>query len=145
MHRFFHIRYIIRLTVPWVGLQFVIVVFPDHTHLLFHYKPSSCYSLFQLANKVMPLSNCFERLFKTYPWKKSCKKTLVCLFSYFSTKNMCCGQTVEAFPGETISLQWIPTTHDFHEDVFFNFGKKLHFLKDLVILRYILLSKGLYF
>ena len=24
------------LTVPWVGLQYVIVVFPDHTHLLFH-------------------------------------------------------------------------------------------------------------
>ena len=23
------------LTVPWVGLQFVIVVFPDHSHLLF--------------------------------------------------------------------------------------------------------------
>ena len=23
------------LTVPWVGLQFVIVVFPDHTHLPF--------------------------------------------------------------------------------------------------------------
>ena len=23
------------LTVPWVGLQFVIVVFPDYTHLLF--------------------------------------------------------------------------------------------------------------
>ena len=23
------------LTVPWVGLQYVIVVFPDHTHLLF--------------------------------------------------------------------------------------------------------------
>ena len=23
------------LAVPWVGLQFVIVVFPDHTHLLF--------------------------------------------------------------------------------------------------------------
>ena len=22
--------------VPWVGLQFVIVVFPDHTHLLFN-------------------------------------------------------------------------------------------------------------
>ena len=22
-------------TVPWVGLQYVIVVFPDHTHLLF--------------------------------------------------------------------------------------------------------------
>ena len=28
-----------RETVPWVGLQFVFVVFPDHTHLLF--KPSS--------------------------------------------------------------------------------------------------------
>ena len=23
------------LTVPWVGMQCVIVVFPDHTHLLF--------------------------------------------------------------------------------------------------------------
>ena len=23
------------LTVPWVGLQYVIVLFPDHTHLLF--------------------------------------------------------------------------------------------------------------
>ena len=23
------------LTVPWVGLQFVIVIFPDHTHLPF--------------------------------------------------------------------------------------------------------------
>ena len=23
------------LAVPWVGLQFVIVVFPDHTHLLY--------------------------------------------------------------------------------------------------------------
>ena len=23
------------LTVPWSGLQYVIVVFPDHTHLLF--------------------------------------------------------------------------------------------------------------
>ena len=25
------------LTMPWVCLQFVIVVFPDHTHLLFCY------------------------------------------------------------------------------------------------------------
>ena len=24
------------LTVLWVGLQYVIVVFPDHTHILFH-------------------------------------------------------------------------------------------------------------
>ena len=26
------------LTVPWIGLQCVIVVFPDHTHLLFGLK-----------------------------------------------------------------------------------------------------------
>ena len=26
-------------TVPWVGLQYVIVLFPDHTHLLFHRGP----------------------------------------------------------------------------------------------------------
>ena len=26
------------LTVPWVGLQCVIVVFPDHTHLPFQYE-----------------------------------------------------------------------------------------------------------
>ena len=25
------------LVVPWVGLQYVIVEFPDHTHLLFEY------------------------------------------------------------------------------------------------------------
>ena len=25
------------LMVPWVGLQCVIVVFPDHTHLLFNH------------------------------------------------------------------------------------------------------------
>ena len=24
------------LTVPWIGLQYVIVVFPDHTHLFLH-------------------------------------------------------------------------------------------------------------
>ena len=29
------------LAVPWVCLQFVIVVFPDHTHLLFLVKNSS--------------------------------------------------------------------------------------------------------
>ena len=27
------------LAVPWVCLQFVIVVFPDHTHLLFLMRP----------------------------------------------------------------------------------------------------------
>ena len=30
------------LAVPWAGLQFVIVVFPDHTHLLFLSKRSFC-------------------------------------------------------------------------------------------------------
>ena len=28
------------LTVPWGCLRFVIVVFPDHTHLLFYNKPT---------------------------------------------------------------------------------------------------------
>ena len=28
------------LTLPWVGLQYVIVVFPDHTHFF----PCSCFS-----------------------------------------------------------------------------------------------------
>ena len=30
------------LTVPLVGLQCVIVVFPDHTHVLFKYQHISC-------------------------------------------------------------------------------------------------------
>ena len=25
------------LTMPWVGLQYLIVVFPDHTHLFFYF------------------------------------------------------------------------------------------------------------
>ena len=29
--------------MPWVGLQFVIAVFPDHTHLLFGCKKESCH------------------------------------------------------------------------------------------------------
>ena len=28
------------LMVPWVGLSYVVVVFPDHTHFLFH-QPTS--------------------------------------------------------------------------------------------------------
>ena len=32
------------LAVPWVCLQFVIVVFPDHTHLLFSYIYVLCVS-----------------------------------------------------------------------------------------------------
>ena len=36
-YRYFVAINVLRLffTVPWVGLQFVIVVFPDHNHLLF--------------------------------------------------------------------------------------------------------------
>ena len=36
------------LTVPRGCLQFVIVVFPDHTHLLF-FKPSSIHVIFKAA------------------------------------------------------------------------------------------------
>ena len=39
------------LTVPWVGLQYVIVVFPDHTHLLFGV--SYMYKA-QCVHKVLP-------------------------------------------------------------------------------------------
>ena len=36
------------LTVPWVCLRFVIVVFPDHTHLLFLKFLITCHLLFYL-------------------------------------------------------------------------------------------------
>ena len=39
-----------KLAVPWVYLQFVIVVFPDHTHLLF------------LGGMINNCSNCFRPL-----------------------------------------------------------------------------------
>ena len=32
------------LAVPWVSLQFVIVVFPDHTHLLFSKSKSKVFA-----------------------------------------------------------------------------------------------------
>ena len=45
------------LAVPWVSLQFVIVVFPDHTHLLFLVKGISdlpyCQSLYYLCLDVV--------------------------------------------------------------------------------------------
>ena len=34
------------LTVPWVGMQFVIVVFPDHNHLPFGEDSTVVFSLF---------------------------------------------------------------------------------------------------
>ena len=36
------------LTVPWVGLQCVIVVFPDHTHLLIDEMPLTVLAKFRL-------------------------------------------------------------------------------------------------
>ena len=44
------------LAVPWVCLLFVIVVFPDHTHLLFLY-PFQSSSLF---------SECIQNVFRMY-------------------------------------------------------------------------------
>ena len=34
------------LTMPWVCLQFVIVVFPDHTHIFFYLNQGNPYVLF---------------------------------------------------------------------------------------------------
>ena len=45
---------ILWLTVPWVGLQFVIVVFPDHTHLLFDFK------IYAVSPSVRPI--CFTHI-----------------------------------------------------------------------------------
>ena len=39
------------LTVPWVGLRCVIVVFPDHTHLHFNYTNNfTSYNFFMLTS-----------------------------------------------------------------------------------------------
>ena len=38
------------LAVPWVGQQYVIVLFLDHTHLLFSYKRTLSESLFNLMH-----------------------------------------------------------------------------------------------
>ena len=37
------------LTVPWVGLRCVIVVFPDHTHLLYNSSTCTCFRSYSLA------------------------------------------------------------------------------------------------
>ena len=39
------------LTVPWVGLQCVIVVFPDHTHLLYY--QNACDALTVLLDNII--------------------------------------------------------------------------------------------
>ena len=58
------------LTLPWVGLQYVIVVFPDHTHLLL-FRPSvslNLLNLLQKSNKIL------------------CKPHILSLFLNFSNK-----------------------------------------------------------
>ena len=42
------------LTLPWVGLQFVIVVIPDHTHLLFWYQVFKHKMKFQIVLYISP-------------------------------------------------------------------------------------------
>ena len=55
------------LGVPWAGLQRVIVVFPDHTHLLFWW-PSESYDL-DYANKILfPTLRRFK-----FTWPSGCR------------------------------------------------------------------------
>ena len=44
------------LMVPWVGLQYVMVVFPDHTHLLFN-ETEYCVSKYFSINGTQVLIN----------------------------------------------------------------------------------------
>ena len=46
------------LAVPQGCLQFVIVVFPDHTHLLFFIEPSQNSDFFNHRSNTLALSNC---------------------------------------------------------------------------------------
>ena len=50
------------LAVPWVSLRFVIVVFPDHTHLLFA-SVIKHVCIFYLWEKLMEISIHLEQLF----------------------------------------------------------------------------------
>ena len=54
--------------MPWIGLQFVIVVFPDHTHLHFVFLIlSEC--VHEVFDTIFRLFSSFKRaLFKTYYW-----------------------------------------------------------------------------
>ena len=45
------------LAVPWVCMQFVIVVFPDHTHLLFFKDISRKPSISRYFNKLKGCAN----------------------------------------------------------------------------------------
>ena len=63
------------LAVPWVCLQFVIVVFPDHTHLLFF-----------IQGSLRKNSKTFQRLLKTilqFPRAKRLGKILIEVLKFF--------------------------------------------------------------
>ena len=53
------------LKVPWVCLLFVIVVFPDHTHLLFLGSEYPLYLLY-MNHKTGDLETCFTSLDSEY-------------------------------------------------------------------------------
>ena len=61
------------LTVPWVGLQCVIVVFPDHTHLHF---VKLLLRYFDLSTKVQNGINLYSRLIEKL-WCVSVKEQMV--------------------------------------------------------------------
>ena len=48
------------LTVPWVGLQCMIVVFPDHTHLRFE-KRCLYWCLIWLSDCKIDISSCLKQ------------------------------------------------------------------------------------
>ena len=57
------------LTVPWVGMQCVIVAFPDHTHILF--KPNSsrdkCYTfLLVTVVAILHFNTAKQNIFKVH-------------------------------------------------------------------------------
>ena len=56
------------LAVPWVSLQFVIVVFPDHTHLLFLWIICVIYVLRLSCFRVYSLLLCGHLLGKGWPF-----------------------------------------------------------------------------
>ena len=72
------------LAVPWGCLQFVIVVFPDHTHLLFCFRSffskvaknllffSSCWTIIAIDHKINPFSlvlvSCLNVFFFHQDW-----------------------------------------------------------------------------
>ena len=63
------------LAVPWGCLQFVIVVFPDHTHLLFlvfKVSQGSLYQSFFFKSRLLLLTKIVnKKIFKVFPFRCS--------------------------------------------------------------------------